>query len=116
MQQPLLVEIWGKQADGEQAIDTKKVANSKHAMSTKQLMNADSISKVNSVSATTRDDDNRYKLMSELNSLKKRNDRLNSRMVRVDYQPLFFLLLLGLDLEPCKVLTFGDIFITVFIC
>jgi len=53
-------------------------------MSTKQLMNADNISKANSMRASTTDnDDNKYKLMSELNSMKKRNNRIASRMARL---------------------------------
>ena len=81
MQQPLVVEVWGKQTDTEHAQDSNKSKSDKNAMSTKQLMNAENISKANSVHSTTRDDDNKYKLMSELNSFKKRNTRLNSKMV-----------------------------------
>ena len=82
MHQPLVVEIWGKQADTEQAQESKGETNRKKSMSTKQLMNADNISKANSMRASTTDnDDNKYKLMSELNSMKKRNNRIASRMV-----------------------------------
>ena len=81
MQQPLVVEIWGKQADAEQAHEDSNNNNSKNGMSTKQLMNVESVSKVKTVNASTRDDDDKYKLMSELSSLRKRNNRLNSRMV-----------------------------------
>ena len=82
MHQPLVVEIWGKQADTEQAQESKGEKNRRQSMSTKQLMNADNISKANSVRSSTKDsDDNKYKLMSELNSLKKRNSRIASRMV-----------------------------------
>ena len=82
MQQPLVIEIWGKQADTEKADEKNNDdKNSRNSMSTKQLMSAENISKVNTVHSSTIDDDNKYKLMSELNSVKKRNSRLNSRMV-----------------------------------
>jgi len=84
LHQPLVVEIWGKQADTEQAQESKGETNRKKSMSTKQLMNADNISKANSMRASTTDnDDNKYKLMSELNSMKKRNNRIASRMARL---------------------------------
>ena len=76
-----MIEVWGKQADSKQDNDKRKGNGPKHRMSTRQLMNAETVSKVNSVNSSTRDDDNRYKLLSELNSLRKRNARLNSRMV-----------------------------------
>ena len=81
MSQPLVVEVWGKQSDAESKSEDKN-NNNRETMSTKQLMNAESMSKANIISQSGRgDDDDKYRLASELNSTKKRNDRLNSRMV-----------------------------------
>ena len=81
MYQPLVVEVWGKQSDAESKGEDKN-NNNRETMSTKQLMNAESVSKANIISQSGRgDDDDKYRLASELNSTKKRNDKLNSRMV-----------------------------------
>ena len=86
MYQPLVVEVWGKQSDAESKSEDNN-NNNRETMSTKQLMNAESVSKANIISQSGRgDDDDKYRLASELNSTKKRNDKLNSRMVSFSCQ------------------------------
>ena len=80
MQQPLVVEVWGKQSDSDDAKNNNNDSK-REKMSTKQLMNANSVSKANVINKSARDDDEKYKTLSELSSLRKRNQRLNSRMV-----------------------------------
>eukprot|EP00794_Sanderia_malayensis_P003504 gene3504-4004_t len=77
MTSPLVIEVWGKQSDTENA------NNNREAMSTKQLMNADNISKANVITSSGKNDDERYKIQSEINTVRKRNSRLNAKMARL---------------------------------
>ncbi len=78
LNQPLVVEVWGKQSEAAEGPDGPR-----ETMSTKQLMNADSVSKANIISKSGTNEDEKYKILSEVNTVRKRNTRLNSRMVSV---------------------------------
>ncbi len=76
LNQPLVIEVWGKQSDKDDGNANRET------MSTKQLMNADSVSKANVIKQSGKSDDERYKILSEINTVRKRNSRLNDKMVR----------------------------------
>ena len=73
MKSPLVIDVWGKQS-GEVKLDNVNI-------STRQLMNQDKLSNGHSKQNNAGDDDERYKLLCEINTYKRRAERMNKKMV-----------------------------------
>ncbi|XP_047136420.1 kinesin-like protein KIF28P isoform X2 [Hydra vulgaris] len=75
MKSPLVIDVWGKQ-NGE-------IKNDNVNVSTRQLMNQDKVSSSH-IKQNTADDDERYKLLCEINTYKRRAERMNKKLTRIN--------------------------------
>lgn len=76
MKSPLVVDVWGKQS-GEKKPNVDK-------MSTRQLMNQDKLMRGRprqSADSLNNTDDERYKLLCDINTYKRRAERMGKKMV-----------------------------------
>lgn len=74
----LVIDVWGKQASESNSADGKNT-------STKQLMNEENIARGRTRQGTELrgDDEERYKMLCEINTFKRRAERNAKKLVRV---------------------------------
>ena len=77
----LVIDVWGKQSD-----DGNK--NKKASVSTKQLMNQDQLVRGRTSTMVRGDDEERYKMLCEINTQKRRAQRNAQKLVSSFLQQL----------------------------
>lgn len=86
----LVIDVWGQQQSGDEAAGNRKtstIANSNNTnnkgASTKQLMNEEQTARGRTNTMIKRDDDERYKMLCEINTQKRRAERNAKKLVSV---------------------------------